>query len=96
MTKKPQWKAAGDFVMSEGNAIVAATSKSAEAIGVGNERGVIAVGRISDRVVLAGNPLEDIKIVWRTRLVMKGAELVEPSRDGARNAFWGGLLGYTS
>ena len=77
-----------DCGMSKGDAIVAATSTSATAIGVGNERGAIEVGKLADFVVLAGDPLEDIRNVWTTRLVIKGGVLVEPSPDGAKNAYW--------
>ena len=74
--------------MSEGDAITAATSTSARAIGVGDERGVIAEGRIADFVVLDGNPLEDIRNVRTARLVIKSGELVEPSLFGANDAIW--------
>ena len=73
--------------MTENDAIFAATSTSARAIGVADDRGVVEVGKIADFVVLAGNPLDDIGNVWNTQLVMKSGETLSPDSAGTRNAF---------
>jgi imidazolonepropionase-like amidohydrolase len=44
-------------------AIRAATSIAARAIGVDNETGTIAAGKIADLAVFSGNPLKQIKEV---------------------------------
>ena len=80
--------------MAPMDAIVAATNTSARAIGIADDRGTIAVGKIADFVILGGDPLEDIGNVWQTRLVVKSGQIVEPCADGSRDSFWDVLLSY--
>ena len=54
------------------DAIVSATSRAAESLGLGNELGQVARGFGADLVAVEGNPLEDITAVRRVRFVMKG------------------------
>jgi imidazolonepropionase-like amidohydrolase len=57
------------------DAIVSATSVSAEALGLGNEIGTIAPGYQADFVAVAGDPLTDITAVRNVRFVMKGGKV---------------------
>jgi imidazolonepropionase-like amidohydrolase len=57
------------------DAIVSATSVSAEALGLGNEIGTVAAGFQADLVATDGNPLEDITAVRRVVFVMKGGRI---------------------
>jgi imidazolonepropionase-like amidohydrolase len=70
--------------MSPLEAIVAATSRSAEAFGL-DDVGVLAAGKAADFVILTGNPLEDIN---NTRLIdavyLRGQRL---DREGLRRAW---------
>jgi imidazolonepropionase-like amidohydrolase len=70
---------AGETAM---NALVSATSMSAEALGLGNRIGRIAPGFDADLVATDGNPLTDITAVRRVTFVMKGGRVVrsDPSR----------------
>lgn len=52
-------------------AIAAATGLAAEACGLGGEAGVIAAGRPADFIVVAGNPLTDIKLLGQVVRVYK-------------------------
>jgi imidazolonepropionase-like amidohydrolase len=54
------------------DAIVTATSKSAESLGMGDTIGTIAPGMEADLVATDGNPLQDIAAVRRVAFVMKG------------------------
>jgi imidazolonepropionase-like amidohydrolase len=58
------------------DAIVAATSMSAEAIGMADRIGAIAPGMEADLVAVDGNPLEDITAVRRVIWVMRGGKVV--------------------
>ena len=57
------------------DAIVSATSVSAESLGLGNEIGTIAPGYQADFVAVAGDPITDITAVRRVRFVMKGGKI---------------------
>jgi imidazolonepropionase-like amidohydrolase len=54
------------------DAIVSATSLSAQSLGLGDKIGTIAPGMEADIVAVSGNPLEDITAVRRVVFVMKG------------------------
>ena len=53
------------------DALISATSLSAESLGLGQRIGTIAVGYTADLVATDGNPLDDITAVRRVRFVMK-------------------------
>ena len=57
-------------------ALVSATSISAEAIGMGNELGVIAPGKIADLAAFDGDPTVDISAVSRVVAVFQGGQRV--------------------
>jgi imidazolonepropionase-like amidohydrolase len=59
------------------DAIVSATSVSAEALGLGKEVGTIAPGYQADFVAIEGDPLTDITAVRKVRFVMKGGKVYE-------------------
>jgi imidazolonepropionase-like amidohydrolase len=58
------------------DAIVAATSLSAEALGMADKIGAIGPGMDADLVAVDGNPLEDITAVRRVIWVMRGGKVV--------------------
>jgi imidazolonepropionase-like amidohydrolase len=62
------------------DAIVSATSLSAESLGLGSRIGAIAPGLDADLVATDGNPLEDITAVRRVRLVMTRGHVVRYER----------------
>ena len=62
------------------DAIISATSVSAESLGLGNEIGRIAPGYQADFVAVAGDPITDITVVRKVRFVMKGGKVYEFSR----------------
>ncbi|HTX37056.1 MAG TPA: amidohydrolase family protein, partial [Bryobacteraceae bacterium] len=57
------------------DAIISATSMSAEALSLGNEIGTVAAGYQADLVATEGNPLDDITAVRRVVFVMKGGKI---------------------
>lgn len=58
-------------------ALQAATGWAAESCGLQDRVGTIQPGRFADLISLDGNPLEEIKAVYRVRMVMKGGERVD-------------------
>ena len=56
-------------------AIMSATSRAAQSLGLEYEIGTIAPGFTADLVAVAGNPLEDITAVRNVRFVMKGGQV---------------------
>lgn len=58
------------------DAIVSATSASAEALGLGKEIGTVAAGYRADLVGVVGDPLADITAVRRVVFVMKGGRVM--------------------
>jgi imidazolonepropionase-like amidohydrolase len=61
----------GQAGLSNAQAVVAGTSGTAEAIGVGEEAGLLAAGRQADVVVVEGDPLEDLTALQRVRDVFQ-------------------------
>ena len=56
-------------------AIQAATSRSAEALGISKRTGSVVQGLKPDLIVLDGNPLEDIKAVKKVMLVVNDGRI---------------------
>ena len=54
------------------DAIMSATSRAAESLGLAEQIGTLAPGFEADLVAVAGNPLDDITAVRRVVFVMKG------------------------
>lgn len=50
-----------EFGVSPGEAIISATSRAAELLGLEEKIGTIAPGKVADLLVVEGNPLEDIR-----------------------------------
>jgi imidazolonepropionase-like amidohydrolase len=57
------------------DAIVSATSRAAESIGLANQIGTIVPGMEADLVATSGNPLDDITSVRKVVFVMKGGKV---------------------
>jgi imidazolonepropionase-like amidohydrolase len=62
------------------DAIVSATSLSAESMGLGSVIGTIAPGFEADLIAVEGNPLEDIGALRRVVFVMKGGKVYRNDR----------------
>ena len=57
------------------HALVAATSRNARALGLGDSLGTVAPGFVADLIALDGDPLRDIEAVGRVIFVMKGGQV---------------------
>ena len=67
--------------MSPADAIRSATSWAAELLGIGDEVGVLAVGRRADIIAVSGDPLRDVRALEMVAFVMRrGTVHVSPSR----------------
>ena len=64
------------YGMTPMQAIQSATVRAAELLGKDDELGSIAPGRFADLVAVAGNPLDDIRILENVAHVMKGGNTV--------------------
>jgi imidazolonepropionase-like amidohydrolase len=62
------------------DAVISATSVSADSLGLGREIGTVAAGFQADLIATDGNPLEDITAVRRVVFVMKGGKLYRYQR----------------
>ena len=54
------------------DAVISATSRAAESLGLGESLGSIAPGMEADIIGILGNPLDDITALRRVVFVMKG------------------------
>jgi imidazolonepropionase-like amidohydrolase len=66
------------------DAIVAATSLNAEALGMGDRIGRVAPGFEADLIAVDGDPVTDITALQRVAFVMKGGRVYRNGRDGGR------------
>ena len=66
------------------DAVVSATSRAAESLGLGGRVGSIAPGMEADLVATEGSPLDDITNVRRVRFVMKGGKVYRNIAAGDR------------
>jgi imidazolonepropionase-like amidohydrolase len=55
-----------------------ATNNAARALGVGDRLGTIETGKLADLVVVAGNPLEDIRNTRNVQWVVKAGRVYDP------------------
>ena len=62
------------------DAIVSATSLSADSLGLGKQIGTLAAGFDADLVATDGNPIDDITAVRRVVFVMKGGKVIRGGR----------------
>jgi imidazolonepropionase-like amidohydrolase len=66
------------YGMTPVQAIQSATLHAAEALGPhGRDLGVIATGRQADLIAVAGNPLDDVRLLENVAFVMKGGTVVK-------------------
>jgi imidazolonepropionase-like amidohydrolase len=69
-------------------AIMAATSNSADAVGMLDGVGTIEAGKLADLIVLEKNPLENISNLRTVTMVIKDGKPVDLSRDEGETSFW--------
>jgi imidazolonepropionase-like amidohydrolase len=62
--------------LSHEQALLAATSGAATSIGRAETAGTLAVGRPADLVVVEGDPLADLRALWRVRAVFRAGRQV--------------------
>jgi imidazolonepropionase-like amidohydrolase len=66
--------------MSSMQAIVAATNMGARCMGLGDEIGLLAEGRLADLLVVEGDPLQDVNLLQersKLRLIMKDGAIIK-------------------
>jgi len=68
------------FGMTPLQALRAATSTAAEALGREKDVGAIAVGRFADMVAVAGDPTADVRLLEQAKVVLKGGAVVADRR----------------
>jgi imidazolonepropionase-like amidohydrolase len=69
-------------------AIMAATSNSADAVGMLDDLGTIEAGKIADLIVVEKNPLENISNLRSLKMVFKDGTPVDLTRDEGQTSFW--------
>ena len=71
------------------DALRAAPSESARALGLERETGALHSGLAADIVVVDGDPLHDLGVLLRPRLVVARGQIVEPEETAAPQAMRG-------
>ena len=69
-----------NYGMTPVEAIQAATRNAAQALGRERDVGAIAVGRYGDMVAVAGDPLQNVRLLEAPAAVVKGGRLIERAR----------------
>jgi imidazolonepropionase-like amidohydrolase len=75
--------------LSPMDAIRAATSGAAEALGISHETGAVAHGLHADLVILGADPLRDLRAMRDVRMVIQGGRIVHDARtstEGVQHA----------
>ena len=57
--------------------LTAATTEAASAFGLGERKGALWVGMDADMVAVAGNPLDDLSVLWDVSWVMRAGRAIE-------------------
>jgi imidazolonepropionase-like amidohydrolase len=63
--------------MAPMDVIVSATGWNADLLGLGEETGTIAAGKLADIIAVDGNPLDDMQTLLDVRFVMKAGEVIK-------------------
>ncbi len=63
--------------LTNGEAIVSATSGAATSVGAGERAGTLSEGRPADVMVVDGDPVQDLSQLWNVRDVFKAGERIE-------------------
>ncbi len=66
--------------ISEADVLRLATLDASRVVKAENVTGSIEVGKAADLVLIDGNPLEDMALIRRTTLVIKGQQMYQPDR----------------
>jgi imidazolonepropionase-like amidohydrolase len=74
--------------MTEMQALIAATHTSADLCGMADQLGTVEEGKLADLVVLAENPLEDIKNIRKLKMVFKEGNLIDRTPEEGLADFW--------
>ncbi len=68
--------------MSPADALMAATARAADLLGIAGQTGTLQAGKVADIVAVPGNPLEDIRATEHPLFVMQGGRVVRyPPQD---------------
>jgi imidazolonepropionase-like amidohydrolase len=65
----------------ESDALMAATRKAAEFLGLEGKVGTLEAGKIADLVAVKGNPLKDIRALRQVKMVINGGRLHHPATE---------------
>lgn len=74
--------------LTENESLIAATRTSAKLCGASDTLGTIEPGKRADLIVLEANPTEDIRNIWRQRLVMKDGDVVAGTSESQSSWLW--------
>jgi imidazolonepropionase-like amidohydrolase len=77
-----------DYGMTPMEAIVAATSRAAELLRIGNRIGTVEPGKVADLILVDGNPTEDITVLqdpMRVTTVVKDGQVVKDLERQVQN-----------
>jgi imidazolonepropionase-like amidohydrolase len=58
--------------------LMSATANAADAVGLGDQIGTLAVGKQADVIIVNGNPFENLRAMRGVSVVIKAGEVVFP------------------